>query len=89
MRSTTDKINTQIHFVMTDSETLAFAHCKHLLVDTFIGLLAMVDSDETQSCICRKCIIGVHCAIMQFLMSQQTRDQLKKPDKQAELLKTG
>ena len=44
MRRTTEKIKTQIRLVMTDSETLAYTHCKHLLVDTFIGLFAMVDS---------------------------------------------
>ena len=54
MRRTTEKIKTQIHFVMTDSETLANAHCKHLLVDTFIGPSAKVDSDSIQSFICRK-----------------------------------
>ena len=51
MRRTREKIKTQIHLVMTDSETLAYAHCKHLLVNTFIGPLAMVDSDSIQSCI--------------------------------------
>ena len=69
MRRTTEKIKTQIHLVMTNPETLAYAHCKHLLVDTFIGLLAMVDSDATQICICWKCIIGVHFAMMQTMSS--------------------
>ena len=48
---------------MTDSETLTYAYCKNLLVATFIGLLAMADSDAIKSCICRKCIIGVHCVL--------------------------
>ena len=49
MRRTIEKIKTQIHLVMTDSETLAYPHCKHLLVDTFIGLFAMVDLPQLRT----------------------------------------
>ena len=55
MRRTTEQIKTQIHLVMTNSETLAYTHGKHLLADQFIGVLAMVDSDSIQSCICLNC----------------------------------
>ena len=70
MRRTTGKIKTQIHLMMTDYETLAYAHCKHLLVDTFIGLLAMVDSDSIQSCIYVgnvSLVCTVQCAMMQTM----------------------
>ena len=67
MRRTTEKIKTQIHLVMTDSETLAYAHWKHLLLDTFIGLFSNGGFRFNSKLQCRKCIIGVHCAMMQTM----------------------